>query len=89
MWWRRKAEDMSCPIEAPTMYRDFANHYPKERSWYMKVIKDLQKALKGIPSDRMIYANHGTTELYVADETGRPRKFFSFIEPEEHRENTV
>jgi hypothetical protein len=55
----------------------------------MKVIKDLRKALEGIPSDRMIYANHGTTELYVADETGRPRKFFSFIEPEKTRENTV
>ena len=71
------------------MFRAIASHYPKERYWYMKVIKDLRKALEGIPSDRMIYANHGTTELYVADETGRPRKFFSFIEPEKTRENTV
>jgi hypothetical protein len=62
---------------------------PKERYWYMKTIKDLRKALVGIPSDRIIGANHGTTELFAQDETGRPRKFFSFLEPEEPREDTV
>jgi len=55
----------------------------------MKTIKDLRKALEGIPSDRIIGANHGTTELYAKDEAGRFRRFFSFIEPEEPRTDTV
>jgi len=46
----------------------------------MQTVDDLIDALVKLRPKAEIDANHGTTKLYVKDDTGRFREFFSFKE---------
>lgn len=45
----------------------------------MNTVEDLIGALINLPPKAEIGSNHSTAEIYVADETGRPRLRFSFV----------